>query len=240
MTERQVESLWARIRRDPQDHDAIRELQKLRRRAYFPGPRFGVIYADPPWSYDDPGAIRRYPGTRRARADVHYDCEGIDDLMAMRPLLDVWAADDCALLMWGTWPKLKEYLDLGLAWGFDWLTCAFVWCKTKRDPDQGRLFPGSFEDLAYCGMGFYTRSGSEFCGLWRRGRPSIPEDRTVRQIVHAPVREHSRKPHEVRQRIEALWPGSRRLEMFARQRWPGWEVWGDQTERWAAAGGSDG
>lgn len=195
------------------------------------GQGFGVIYSDPPWDYDDAGAIRRFPGTRKGRADAHYQTVGLEGLKAMRPLLDSWASEDCALLMWGTWPKLGEFMDLGRAWGFEYVTCAFVWVKTKRDAEQPMMFPGSLQAMAYCGMGFYTRSGTEFCGLWRRGKPSIPEDRSIRQVVFAPVREHSRKPPEVRHRIERLWPEATRLEMFARERAPNWSAWGNETDK---------
>ena len=195
--------------------------------------QYDVIYADPPWSYNDPGAIRRFSGTRKGRADAHYGTEGVQDLAAMRPMIDEWAAPDCALLMWGTWPKLPEHLALGQAWGFEWVTCALLWCKTYASDQQWLSLARGQQIRPYCGMGFYTRSGSEFCGLWRRGKPLVPADRTIRQVIHAPVREHSRKPDEARHSIEAMWPDARRIEMFARTTTPGWDAWGNETEKFS-------
>jgi N6-adenosine-specific RNA methylase IME4 len=193
---------------------------------------YDLILTDPPWDYDDPGAIRRYPGTRRARADAHYPTVPLEELIAMRPLLDAWAAPDCALVVWGTWPKLREAFALIDGWGFEFVTGLLVWVKTRRDyaPGQIHLRTPDLDAMAYVGMGYYTRSGSEFAIYARRGKPPVPSDRSVSQIIHAPVTEHSRKPPEAHARLERLWPEARRLEMFARRRVPGWDAWGNEIE----------
>jgi N6-adenosine-specific RNA methylase IME4 len=58
--------------------------------------------------------------------------------------------------------------------------------------------------------------------------------RNVRQTIQAPVRDHSRKPDEQYARIMALYDGPY-LELFARQRWPGWDAWGDEAPKENAA-----
>jgi N6-adenosine-specific RNA methylase IME4 len=56
----------------------------------------------------------------------------------------------------------------------------------------------------------------------------------VRQLIVEPRREHSRKPDAQYERIEAL-VGGPRIELFARQQHPGWDVWGNQTAKFESA-----
>jgi len=76
------------------------------------------------------------------------------------------------------------------------------------------------------GNGYGTRHNAEDCWLGRRGKPQR-KSKGVRELIVAPVREHSRKPDEVYQRIEALCAGPY-VELFARQQWPGWICVGDE------------
>ena len=107
------------------------------------------------------------------------------------------------------------------AWGFTYKTCGFCWNKGNTLP----LFPDDFKDKM--GLGYWTRANSEVCLLATRGKPKrLNAD--VRQIIQAPLREHSRKPDEVYSKIERLVDGPY-LELFARQQWPGWDVWGNEV-----------
>lgn len=199
---------------------------------------YDLILADPPWEYREPDAVRKFPGTRTAVVDNQYDTMTVAAMVeTFRPLIDDWAAADCALAMWSTWPKLPEMMDLGKGWGFDFVTGLLVWVKMAPGfvPGQIRLATPDLDAEVGCGLGFYSRSGSEFVTLWRRGKPPLPEDRTIRQVLHAPRREHSRKPDESYRRIEALWPNARRLEMFARQRRPGWDAFGNECDKFGTA-----
>jgi N6-adenosine-specific RNA methylase IME4 len=112
---------------------------------------------------------------------------------------------------------LPEALNVGTAWGFKFKTVAFTWAKTKLD--------GGF----HTGLGHWTRGNPEMCLLFTRGKPKR-QSKGVRQLIVAGRREHSRKPEEARERIEALVPGER-IELFARDPRPGWSSWGDQTDR---------
>jgi N6-adenosine-specific RNA methylase IME4 len=81
------------------------------------------------------------------------------------------------------------------------------------------------------GTGFSTRKNAEVCWLGHRGRPQR-KSKAVRELIVAPRREHSRKPDEIYSRIEALCDGPY-LELFARQRWPGWTCFGDESGKFA-------
>lgn len=177
--------------------------------------RYGAILADPPWQFE------AYSGPRVAQrsAHQHYAVEPLDALAGM----EVPAADNCALFLWA----VDSHLDQGIAlierWGFEFKTIAFIWVKTcKTDPTRPRM-----------GMGLWTRKQGEICLLGTRGKVSR-RDKGVRQVIMSPRREHSRKPDEIYERITRLVDGPY-LEMFARQQWPGWDAWGNETDKFLAA-----
>jgi N6-adenosine-specific RNA methylase IME4 len=180
----------------------------------------GVILADPPWTF----ATYSRKGKGRS-AEAHYDCMSLADIKAL-PVAD-WAAPDCALFLWATDPSLPQALGVIEAWGFAYKTVAFTWAKTTKD---GAGFP--------IGCGYWTRANPKQCLLATRGRPQRLS-RAVPQLILAPRREHSRKPDESYERIEALVPGPY-LELFARAPRAGWHAWGHEVatgpadRRWAS------
>ena len=182
---------------------------------------YGAIYADPPWTF----ATYSHKGKGRS-AEAHYDCMSIADIMALP--VATWAAPDCVLFLWTTDPLLPAALDVIEAWEFIFKTVGFVWAKTTAD---GAGFP--------IGTGYYTRANPEICLLATRGRPKRLS-RSVRKLIVAPRREHSRKPDEAAEGIEALCAGPY-LELFARAPRPGWDSWGLEAEtgigerRWGSA-----
>lgn len=183
---------------------------------------FGCILSDPPWSFLTYGKRRTIP--HRA-AEEHYQTMTAEELRAM-PVAQV-AARDCALFMWIVDSHLAEAIDLGRAWGFEFKTVAFIWAKAASVNDQFGFFPP--ETVHRIGMGYWTRKQAEICLMFTRGKPRRI-GKGVRQIIQEPRREHSRKPDETFARVEAL-VGGPYLELFARQQWPGWAVWGNQTDK---------
>ena len=175
---------------------------------------YPAILCDPPWSFE------AYSGPRVAQrtAQSHYAVQPHEALAA----IPVPAADNCALFMWTVDSHLDQAILLMQAWGFTFKTIAFVWVKTCKDGKTPRM-----------GMGLWTRKMSEICLLGTKGHVSR-QSKGVRQVIMAPRREHSRKPDEIYRRIEALVEGPY-LEMFARQSWPGWDAWGNETEKFDAA-----
>ncbi len=128
------------------------------------------------------------------------------------------AAKDCALFLWITFPQLHEAFSVLRAWGFSYKTVAFAWVKLNRKVPT-----------LFWGMGHWTRSNMELCLLATRGSPKRC-NAGVHQIIMAPVEEHSKKPDEARERIVALMGDVPRVELFARQSPPGWDVWGNEVE----------
>lgn len=181
-----------------------------------PSKRYRVIYADPPWTF----ATYSRKGKGRS-PEAYYDCMSLEDIKAL-PVAD-WAADDAVLLLWTTDPLLEKAFDVIRAWGFTYKTVGFYWAKLNKVNGEAKFDERSF----FTGLGFWTRANPEPCLLATRGRPKR-RAADVRKLVISPRREHSRKPDEVYERIEALCDGPY-LEMFARSSRPGWDSWGTET-----------
>jgi N6-adenosine-specific RNA methylase IME4 len=190
---------------------------------------YGAILADPPWDWRSWRRAKGMTDAPLTSRDVsyHYNVMDSGDIGSL-PVSDL-AGENCVLFMWVTWPLLPQALTVVDQWGFDYKTCAFDWMKANNTQ------PSFFEEEvpAQVGMGYWTRSNTEPCLLATRGKPKrINAD--VRQGIIAPRRQHSRKPDGVHARIERLVAGPY-LELFARQRRPNWDVWGNQTDKFAEA-----
>ena len=172
--------------------------------------KYNVIYADPPWSYK----VWSKKGAGRS-AESHYPTMSIEAIKAL-PVSRI-AAGDCALFLWITFPMLREGWAVMDAWGFTFKTVAFVWGKQCRKSDN-----------IFTGMGYWTRANAEICLLATRGHPKRAA-RDVKQVILSHVEEHSKKPDEARHRIETLMGDVPRIELFARQATPGWDVWGNEV-----------
>lgn len=142
---------------------------------------------------------------------------GIDAIKSL-PVSQL-AAPDCAMIMWATAPMLPEAIDTMKAWGFRFKS-AGAWAKQSSTGEKWAF-----------GTGYCYRSAAEFWLLGTLGSPR-QKVRNVRNLIVAPVREHSRKPDRMRQDIEALWEGPY-CELFGRESSPGWSVWGNQTEKFS-------
>jgi len=180
---------------------------------------YRVIYADPPWTF----ATYSRKGKGRS-AEAHYDCMSMEDIKAL-PVAQ-WAADDCVLFLWTTDPLLEKAFEIIRAWGFTYKTVGFYWAKLNKQT------PASHNRDFFTGLGFWTRANPELCLLATRGKPHRRRA-DVRKLIVSPRREHSRKPDEAYERIEALCEGPY-LEMFARFPRPGWDHWGIDPELPAA------
>ncbi len=180
-----------------------------------PANRYGILYADPPWDYKGQLQHAGEGNGDSGGAIRHYPTVTLADLKQL-PIGDI-AAENSLLFLWATNPHLDQAIELGKAWDFAWATVAFVWDKQRVNP------------------GFYTMSQCELCLVFKRGR--IPEPRgarNVRQLVSDRRRAHSRKPEEVRKRIDLMFPALPKIELFARApdgrlfgSFPnGWDTWG--------------
>lgn len=112
---------------------------------------------------------------------------------------------------------MKEALRLIEAWGFTYKSIAFQWVKQNRS-GKGYFF----------GLGRWTRGNTEPCLIAVKGKPKRISA-SVSQLVFSPLRRHSEKPDEVRDRIVELMGDLPRIELFARNTAPGWDSWGNEV-----------
>lgn len=183
---------------------------------------YRVLYVDPPWSF----ATWSHRGQGKG-ASQHYQCMKLDQIAAL-PIGDI-AMVDAAMFLWVVQPMLPEAMNLLDAWGFKFRTVAFCWIKMPSTWTDRTLFRRPTRIKPRLGLGYHTRSGMEQCWLAIRGKGYERKAQGIEQVLHSPIREHSRKPDEFAERIEELTGDVPRVELFARQRRPRWDVWGDEV-----------
>lgn len=179
--------------------------------------KYAVIYADPPWQY----RVWSKKGLGRS-AERHYQTQSLDYLKRLD--IPAISQDDCALLMWATFPCLEQALALGQTWGFTYKTVAFTWVKKNIK-----------SDTLFVGMGHYTRANAEIVLLFTKGKPLKRVNRDVQQVLISKRGRHSEKPDEIRKRIVRLFGEVKRIELFARESaqvdFKGWDVFGYEASK---------
>lgn len=179
------------------------------------GQKFATILADPPWRFTNRTGKMAPEHHRLSR----YGTMSLEDICAIP--VEGAAADPAHLYLWVPNALLPDGLKVMEAWGFEYKS-NLVWHKVRKDGgSDGR------------GVGFYFRNVTELCLFGIRGknaRTLAPGRRQV-NLVGTRKREHSRKPDEFYDLIEACSPSSR-LELFARGAREGWTAWGNQAEEY--------
>lgn len=182
---------------------------------------YGAILADPPWTF-----LTRSDAGKERSPEQHYDCMTLDAIKALN-VAEI-AAKDCALFMWTIDTHLGMALDVIKAWGFEYKTRAFCWAKlNEKYADYPATQQLAHEDRAWFkGMGYWTRANPEDCLFGTMGSPER-QSKSVRRLLVSARREHSRKPDETYERVEALVPGPY-CELFARTSRKGWDQMGNE------------
>ena len=184
----------------------------------FPNKKYNIIYADPPWQFKYQSK-KRTDGTSDdlniRDPQKEYPCMTIDDIYNM-PVNEI-ADDNSILFLWVTYPLLKEGIKTMEEWGFTYKTCGFSWIKKNKKSDS-----------LFWGLGYWTRANNEICLLATKGKPKRV-GKGVHQVVMSKIQRHSQKPDIVKDRIVELCGDVPRIELFARQRTKGWDVWGNEV-----------
>lgn len=183
-----------------------------------PNKKYHIIYADPPWSFSS-REIQKYSGVRFTSLDKHYKTQKKQWIKSL-PVGEI-CEDDCALFLWTTDAHIKEAIETIEAWGFKYITIAFVWEKK------------TITGKTVCNLGAWTMKNYEICLLGTKGRMlHYKKVNNIRQKVEALRTKHSKKPSEVRENIETLFGNISRIELFAREKHEGWDVWGNESRLW--------
>ena len=177
----------------------------------FPDKKYQIILADPSWDYNilryQKSSSSQYKKLKFGLGKKNYERMTLEDICNL-PVQQIADKNSC-LFLWATSPNLKEAFQVMKSWGFTYKVVAFVWSKTNS-----RLV-----------LGHYTRTNHEFVLLGTKG--SLPRSHKVKQWIKAPATKHSKKPNEVRKRIIQLYGDLSRIELFARQKIPNWDCWGN-------------
>lgn len=182
-----------------------------------PNGGYDVVLIDPPWSYTG-------SQTKWGAAAKFYPMMSDTELEQFTLPVDVLAPRG-VLFMWATSPRLDFAIDLIRTWGLTYRGVSFVWVKTKND----HVTPIGAQGVRPSTV----KPTTEFVIAASRvtqGRPLKLSDESIRQVVLAPKTQHSAKPVMVHERIEAMYPNARRLEVFARAARPGWDAWGNEID----------
>ena len=173
---------------------------------------YQIIYCDPPWDYKGQTQHNGKGGKETGGALKHYPTMKLSEMKGMKEWIQSLCNDDCLMFMWTSSPHLDQAIELMKSWGFKWSTIGFVWDKQMVNPS------------------FYTLSQIEICLIGKRGRIPKPRGaRNIRQFVSEKRGKHSQKPHEVRKRIEQMFPTQKKIELFAREKYDGWDSWGNEV-----------
>ena len=173
---------------------------------------FSTVLADPPWQFQNRTGKVAPEHKRLSR----YPTMTLKEIIELP--VPVVVAEQSHLYLWVPNALLKEGLNVMKAWGFEYKT-NIVWHKIRKDggPD-GR------------GVGFYFRNTTELVLFGIRGRiRTLKPGRTQVNIIKTRKREHSRKPDELYEIVEACSKGPY-LELFARGKRKGWTQWGNQVD----------
>jgi N6-adenosine-specific RNA methylase IME4 len=184
--------------------------------------QYQCIVIDPPWFY----RLRNQDKTHRNR--IPYQPMRTEEILAL-PVLELCDAygnpkrerRGCILWLWFTNNQMIEASQCLQTWGFE-LKTILTWEKVTKDGTKTHL-----------GVGHWLRNSTEHCALAVRGSVKAFAGRTLTNestILHAPRRQHSRKPEQFFELVDKLCPDMTKLEMFARSSRPGWDCWGDEAD----------
>lgn len=168
-----------------------------------------LICADPPWDFENYSEAGTLKG-----ADPHYAVMSLADICAMR--VSDLARGDCLLLLWSTGCMLPQCLQVMRSWGFTYKS-EIVWRK---------LTPNGKPRM---GTGYRVRTLHEPILL---GTVGNPRHKPFPSVFDGVAREHSRKPEEFYQLVDSCAADlGARADLFARQQRPGWNAWGNETDK---------
>jgi len=167
----------------------------------FPDKKYNIIYADPPW---DIKKIQRK--VRPNQKEMDYTTMKLDEIKNL-PVQNI-SDDNCVLFLWTIQSFLKDAFDVMLSWDFKYQR-TITWDKQN----------------GMCLFGFHHRT--EFLLFGYKGKIEMyPKRKAFPTLVQAKTDRHSKKPQIFRELISPF--GKTKIELFARQKTEGWDVWGNE------------
>ena len=180
----------------------IEKRKKELKETKLPVGKFNVILADPPWEYS-------FSISNSRKIENKYPTMELAKIKALSHKLPF--NENSVIFLWATAPKLTEAIEVLEAWGFEYKTNA-IW------------------DKEVIGMGYYFRNQHELILVGTKGKMQAPIETKYSSIIKSQRTNHSQKPEIVYEIIENLYPHQKYLEIFARNKRKGWEVYGNEVE----------
>lgn len=178
--------------------------------------KYNIIYADPPWSFNS----KAYQDSGRdmlSLDETQYKTMTIDDIKDL-PIKNI-INDNAACFLWCVDSHLKEGIEILENWGFKYKTIAFNWIKYHKSGEVCVNFaPWTLKSWEICLLGIKGKMGK------------LKTTNNIRGLINATRTKHSAKPDEVRMNIVKLFGDIPRIELFARQKTEGWDVWGNEVK----------
>ena len=166
--------------------------------------KYQIIYADPPWQYRDTARYKNFR-PHGMGAVHHYSVMPTDDICNLKVPSD----RNSILFLWVTTPFLEDGFKVLNAWGYKYKT-ALYWDKVNF------------------GTGHYFRGQVEVLLVGVKGKIKAFH-KQIRNLIREKNTKHSKKPHKVYEIIDSLGYETK-LELFAREKTPGWDVWGNEVD----------
>jgi len=179
---------------------------RIKNNKVFPNKKYNIIYADPPWTYNDKNC--------NGNCNIKYNTMNVNDICNLN--IQSITEKDCILFIWITYPMIQEGLKVIQSWGFKYKSIGFQWVKYNKK--NGKPF---------FGLGRWTRGNTEACFIATIGKPQR-QNNGIFQLIQTPIETHSKKPDIVRDKIVELIGDLPRIELFARKKVIGWDSWGNE------------
>ena len=177
----------------------------------FPNKKYNIIYADPPWD------ISYLKKNKKGFADYDLPYPTMTDKEIIDvPVKDI-TDDNSILFMWCIDSRIPILNSIMISWGFNYKTVGFVWNKVAKHTNGVNATVGK-----------YTRKSCEFCFIGTKGK-SLAQLHTQNQYFPEPKRKHSQKPDGIKDMIVNMCGDIPRIELFAREKTDGWDVWGNEV-----------
>ncbi len=177
-----------------------------------PNKKYQIIYADPAWD------TKYFKETKEGMLSRRLPYDTMSDKQIINLPVKEIISQDAILFIWCIDSKIPILLKIFRNWGFKYIGVGFVWHKkAKTTKGENATFTS------------YTRKSCELCFIGAKGKYLVRDPKP--QFLSDSKREHSRKPDEIRKRIIQMCGDLPRIELFARQKIQGWDVWGNEVPK---------
>ena len=191
--------------------------------------KYSCIVSDPPWQFED--ELKSMGDLTQRGAASQYPVLSPAEIIKL-PVSKIADPEGCLLALWVPSVLLDIGLETMSSWGFNFKQ-TFIWVKTKSGDNAIKkiIETKDLNDSLAFGMGRLFRQSHELAliGTNNNGVYRMLTNKSQRSVLFDENKGHSIKPEGLQDRLDIMYPGAKKLEMFARRQRPGWECVGNQV-----------